>query len=85
MKRLAIMGEVARMRCSKCDYMNNEVPITQKKPNCTLSLDDICEIYLRFSRLKSRISYLKGEGGLLWMCRRTGGCEADDFSDGYRD
>lgn len=83
MKRLADMDEVTRKRCSQCDYMNPEVPISKKKTNCFLSMDDLCELYLRHSRLDSRVKLLKGEMGPVFVCGEAG--FVDDFSDGYND
>ena len=56
-----IMDEIKKKRCGKCDYMNNDIPISKKKPNC-MGIPD-CEIYLRTIRLEHRIEYLRGERG----------------------
>jgi hypothetical protein len=76
------MDEITRRRCEKCDFMNNDVPISKKKPNCR-GLENItnCEIYMRTNRLEDRIRYLRGEISGTFICSRKHGCEIDFYEE----
>ncbi len=63
------MDEVTRKRCGECDYMNNDVAINKKRPNCKDSYKQIeCEVYLRTHKLENRVKYLRGEIGPIFFC-----------------
>jgi hypothetical protein len=71
--RLSNMNDIQRQRCSKCDYLNTDIPISKKKPSCKGS-DNVleCDVYMSTERLETRIKYIKGEIGPLFCCGRDG-------------
>lgn len=56
------MDEIKEKLCSKCDYRNNGIPITKKKPSCS-GLENItkCDILMTTEILKSRVEYKNGQ------------------------
>ena len=83
MKPLKFMDdEVQRMRCNRCDYLNNKVAIDDKKPNCT-GIDNLieCEAYMKTQKLKSRIGYINGTEGPVFFDYSNGQGEIYTFDD----
>lgn len=82
MKPLKEMAPLDRQRCRKCDYLNNDIPISKKKPRC-IGSDNLlnCEIYMKTGQLETRIDYLTGKSGPMFMCSREHGCYVDDFNE----
>ena len=74
-------NELQEHLCKKCDYRNNDVAISRKKPNYK-GIDQLinCETYTRTVNLKSRIDLLNGKIGPLFICGKNG-CEIDTFED----
>jgi len=70
------LDELQRRRCLKCDYLNNDIPINKKKPNCKNFLD--CEVYNVTIKLKMRIQYLRGEIGPMFICAKDS-CTVENF------
>lgn len=83
MKPLGCMdNEVQKARCGKCDYLNNKVAIEDKKPNC-IGIDNLleCEVYMKTSKLKSRIDYLVGNTSAMFIKYSDGQGEIYTFDD----
>lgn len=66
--------DLEKERCRKCDFMNNKIPIVDKKPKCgTLEgpfLD--CEVFTRTTNLKYRVELLNGDRGPAFFCGEDG-------------
>jgi hypothetical protein len=83
MKPLKLMdNEIQKVRCSKCDYLNNKIAIDDKKPNC-IGMDNLlgCEVYMKTLKLKSRIHYLTGKSGPMFIDYSNGQGYIDTFND----
>lgn len=72
--------DIKKSRCMKCDYWNNNIPITKKKSPCGANTEIDCEIATRTHRLKQRIKYLRGEIDPIWMCGKDG-CHVETWED----
>lgn len=76
------MDEVNRKRCLSCDFYNNDVPISEKKPKCrTMERIGRCEIAGKTLSLQNRIMYLKGEISPTFICG-SDGCYVDFYDGG---
>ncbi|WP_408605140.1 hypothetical protein [Caldicellulosiruptor hydrothermalis] len=73
---MIFLDELRRRQCLKCDYLNNDIPINKKKPNCKDFLN--CEVYNVTIKLKMRIQYLRGEIGPMFICTKDG-CTVENF------
>jgi hypothetical protein len=82
MKTLAQMNDIERARCSKCDYMNNDVPISKKKANCP-GIDNWlnCNCYMTASRAMQAVQYARGEIGPVYFNLGNGVGYIDTYDD----
>jgi hypothetical protein len=54
--------ELKERQCRKCDYLNNNIAIPKKKPNCIgMESQMNCKAFVETITFKNRINNLKGE------------------------
>ena len=68
-QRLGFDGEFEYEKCMRCDYLNNDIPISQKKTKCIKSENTAlsCPPYLLTVRLKERIALEKGITSIMFF------------------
>lgn len=73
-KQFGYEFEIEYIKCTtKCDYMNNDVPINKKKPAC-YGLDKLenCIIFINTQKLKTRINIELGNESHINICGKDG-------------